>query len=130
MFTKDILFPDGSYVMIIDEIRRSKLDLKYEGPFKIIRRNHGGSYILQDNDGTLLPRNYPPLALKLISQDPIISDQAYEVQAILNHKDKGANHYYLVRWKGFDKSYDSWELVENFNDHAVIDKYWKRHNKR
>src|SRR5579871_4883880 len=55
MFTKDILFPDGSYIMVIDEIRRSKLDLKYEGPFKIIHRNHGGSYILQDNDGTLLP---------------------------------------------------------------------------
>src|SRR5579871_3778607 len=100
IFTKDILFPDGSYVMIIDEIRRSKLDPKYEGSFKIIRQNHGGSYILQDNNDTLLPQNYPPSALKLISQDPITSDQAYEVQAILDNKDKGTNHYNLVRWTG------------------------------
>ena len=130
MFMKDILFPDGSYVMIIDKTRKSKLDPIYEGPFKVIHWNHGGSYILQDNDGTLLSRNYPPSALKLISQDPITSGQSYEVQAILDHKGEGSNHKYLVRWKNFDKSYDSWESVRNFNDHDVIDQYWKHHKEK
>jgi Chromo (CHRromatin Organisation MOdifier) domain len=126
MHTEDILFLDGSYVMVIDVVRRSKLDPRYEGPFKVIRRTRGGSYVLQDNDGTLLPHNYPPSALKLISQDPIFSGQSYEVEAILDHKDKGPDRYYLVKWKNFDKSHNSWEPVTNFNDHAVIDKYWKR----
>jgi len=55
IYTQDILFPDGSYVMILDMIRRNKLDPKYEGPFKIMRQTKEGSYILQDNDGSLLP---------------------------------------------------------------------------
>ena len=66
-YTENILFPDGSYVMVMDVTKRSKLDPMFKGPFKVIRRTQGGSYILQDNDGKLLPRNYAPFALKLIS---------------------------------------------------------------
>ena len=128
--TKDILFPDRSYVMIIDVIKRSKLDPIYEGPFKVIWRTKGGSYILQYNDGRLLSRNFAPLALKLISQDPIFSDESYEIEAILDHRGEPQNREYLVRWKGFDITHDSWEPVENFNDHVVIDVYWKRRGKK
>ena len=46
MHSQDILFPDGSYVMTIDIIRWGKLDPIYEGPFKVMRRTRGGSYIL------------------------------------------------------------------------------------
>ena len=126
MYTDNILFPDGSYVMITDVTRRSKLDPIYEGPFKVIRRTHGGSYVLQDNDNALLPRNYPPSALKLISQDPIYSGQFYKIQAILDHRGEGKEREYLVQWKNFDKSHNTWEPIRNFNDHMIIDQYWKR----
>jgi hypothetical protein len=92
----------------------------------VIRQTHGGSYVLQDSDGTLLPQNYPPSSLKLISQDPILSGQSYEVEAILDHRGEEQKREYLVKWKGFDKKHNTWEPVGHFNDHAVIDKYWKR----
>lgn len=46
MYTQDILFPDGSYVMTLDVTRKNKLDPQYEGPFKVVRQIKGGSYVL------------------------------------------------------------------------------------
>src|SRR5690606_1098821 len=50
-------FPDGSYVMTIDSTRGNKLEPRYEGPFLVVRRTKGGSYILQDLTGALLTRD-------------------------------------------------------------------------
>ena len=126
VYTQDILFPEGSYVMIMDVTQKSKLDPIYEGLFKVMRHTHGGSYILQDNDGRLLSHNYLPSALKLISQDPIFSGQAYEISAILDHHDSGNHCQYLVHWKGYDKAQSTWEPIENFNDIDIINQYWKQ----
>ena len=54
MYTKNILFPDGLYIITINIIKKSKLNLIYEDPYKVIRRTHNGLYILQDHDSTLL----------------------------------------------------------------------------
>ena len=84
---EDILFPDGSYVMITDVTRRSKLDLIYESPYKVIWQTQNRSYMLQDSDSTLLLQNYSPSALKLIFQDLILSGKFYKVKAICDHRD-------------------------------------------
>ena len=123
---KDNLFPDGAYVMTIDVTKSGKLSPKYEGPYKVVRRTKGGSYILQDNTGALLPRNYPPSALKLISQDPILAGTTYEVEAVLDHRGDGQKREYLVHWKGYSKTEDTWEPIQNFQDISVINDYWKR----
>ena len=36
-------------------------------------------------------------------------EEAYEVEAILKHKGKGARHLYLVMWKGYPITEASWE---------------------
>jgi transposase InsO family protein len=123
-------FPDGAFVMVEDITRNNKMAPRYEGPFKVIRCTKGGSYVLQDNTGSLLPRNYPPSALKPISHDPITQDKSYEVEAILNHRGEDSNRQYLVKWKGYDTAHNSWEPVGNFDDVAVIDKYWQRKEER
>ena len=79
MYSQDILFPNRSYVMTIDITRWGKLDPIYKEPFKVMRRTRGRSYILQDNDSTLLFRNYSLSALKLILQNPILASKSYEV---------------------------------------------------
>ncbi|CEP14522.1 hypothetical protein [Parasitella parasitica] len=56
-------------------------------------------------------------------QDP--TEIEYEVQAILNYRDKEPN--YLVRWKGFDSSWDTWEVPANFDSKEPIKLYWSRH---
>ncbi|CEP16782.1 hypothetical protein [Parasitella parasitica] len=36
------------------------------------------------------------------------------------------NHEYLVRWKGFDASWDTWEIASNFDSKEPIKLYWSR----
>jgi hypothetical protein len=81
---------------------------------------------VQDNAGALLSRNYPPSALKLISADPVLTSESYDVEAILNHRPAAHGYEYLVRWKNFSKEHDSWEPAANFDDEATIANYWSR----
>ena len=74
----------------------------------------------------LLPRNYPPSALKLISADPVFDSESYDVDAILNHRLTPHGYEYLVRWKHYSKEHDSWEPAANFDDEATIVNYWNR----
>jgi hypothetical protein len=119
------VIPDGSYVMVRDNARRKKLDPRFEGPFKVIGKTRN-TYTLQDNSGALLPRNYPPSALKLISADPVLESASYEVDAILNHRSAAHGYEYLVRWKNYTKEHDSWEPPASFDDEATIATYWNR----
>ena len=38
----------GTIVMAIDTTREIKWDPIYEGPYEVVRKTHGGSYILRD----------------------------------------------------------------------------------
>jgi transposase InsO family protein len=117
--------PDGSYVMVRETARRKKLDPRFEGPFKVIGKS-GSAYTLQDNSGALLPRNYPPSALKLISSDPVLDSESYVVDTILNHRETTHGYEYLVRWKNYSKDHDSWEPSASFDDEVTITNYWNR----
>ena len=124
--THDLIdIPIDSYVMVRDVSRRGKLDPRFEGPFKVLGKK-GNAYTLQDNSGALLPRNYPPSALKLISADPIFESESYGVETILDHRSTEHGYEYLVRWKHYSKDHDSWEPAANFDDEDTIVKYWKR----
>ena len=116
---------DNAYVMVRDISRRNKLDPRFEGPFKVIGKSNN-TYTLQDNSGALLPRNYPPSALKLISTDPVFTSESYVVDAILNHRATKNGFEYLVRWKNYSKQHDSWEPASNFDDETTIVNYRKR----
>jgi len=73
-FTSKDPFPIGSYVMLKNATKGSKFEATFEGPFKVLRRNKGGAYILQDSTGALLPRNAAPSQMKLIDRGQLNSD--------------------------------------------------------
>ncbi len=55
----------------------------------------------------------------------------YEIAGILDHRQKknGKGYEYRVRWKDFKESEDTWEPEENFDDVAIIKRYWNQRKK-
>ena len=126
---KLVEFPVGSLVSMVTPYKTAKLDAKYVGPFKVLAKNQGGAYTLQDKTGQLLPSKYPPSLLKSVSEDPIIAgERRYEVEAIVNHRGVPGKYQYRVRWHGYTEDDDTWEDESHFDDVNVIVSYWTKRN--
>ncbi|KAG0034685.1 hypothetical protein BGZ83_004144, partial [Gryganskiella cystojenkinii] len=122
-------FADGAKVMSLDPIRGDKLAARYEGPYTVVRRTTGGSYVLKDGTGEELGRKFAPSQLKLVLDD-FEETTIYEVEKILDHREQpGEGVEYLVKWKGYEKIEDrTWEPPENFIERKCITDYWKNRN--
>lgn len=125
--------PIGSRVMTVDELRSSKFAPRYEGPFTIVECTSGGSYRLTDTDGALMSRSFAPSQLKVISapnSDDNDDKDVYVVEKIVDHRGSKLNQEYLVKWKGFDSSKNTWEPYSNFIDTDTIIQYWRKKGKK
>lgn len=47
----------------------------------------------------------------------------YEVEKIINHRRYKKRIKYLIKWKDYDDSYNSWIWEDAFNDRAIIEEY-------
>ena len=122
-----VTFKPGSYVMLKNTQKNPPTGTpKWTGPFKILSQNRGGSYVLETLDGTLHPTNAAPSLLKNISHSQS-DDQSYEIQAIINHcMTADGKTEYLVKWKNYNNTENTWEQFENFNSLEDIQDYWRR----
>jgi transposase InsO family protein len=127
-------FIPGSLVMVRDELRLDKVSPRYEGPFEVVRRNRGGSYLLKGTDGTTYSR--PACALKLVYQQPVdaLPSDHVEVETILDHRPNSSsatdNSEYLVKWKGRSATLNQWVPASDFDGPALIAAYFKNLNRR
>jgi hypothetical protein len=123
------LFQPGAVVMAIDELRTSKSQPRYTGPFFVVRRTKGGSYVLKGPDETEYRR--PPHALKLVSPDIVQEGTddsiAAVVDRILDHKidEATGSKQYLVAWDKRPTEFNQWVKESDFHDLGPIQKYWK-----
>lgn len=117
-------FPEGAMVVARVDVGLKGLRPRYEGPYKVVRRTRGGTYVLAEGDGTLLRRNYAPNQLKMIQLPTEDLPQTYEVEAVLDSRktDQGAQEY-LVKWRGYSAAHNTWEPVDNFQDLKIIEEY-------
>ena len=55
-------------------------------------------------------------------------NEEYEVEAILSHRpDKNRETTYLIKWKGYDSSENSWEPESNLTNAEEEPDDYKRH---
>ena len=55
--------------------------------------------------------------------------EEYEVEAIVNHRHYGRQRQrqYLIKWKGYPSSDNTWEPEENVHAEDLVKEYHKRH---
>lgn len=123
---KLVEYHPGDLVMIRKLDRRKGSDPLFMGPYTVLRRNKGGSYLLQDATGALYDHNIPSSHLKLISRATAVTEAeelSFEVDRIENHRGTANAREYLVRWKGDTER--TWEPAANFDDPQPIEEYWR-----
>lgn len=58
-----------------------------------------------------------------------LRNDEYEVKDIVTHKMKrGTGLVFKVRWKGYDKSHDTWEKKDNLNCPEILTTYLMANN--
>ena len=136
---KQNAIPPGAVVMLVDPKyinapgKKPKWEPKYVGPYTVVRRADNGAYVLKYANGDLLDRHIPPDQMKLISRTVRKSkrdDAIHVIELIIKHRGKPGNYQYLVKWKGYGPSYNSWEPAASFLDDHYIKEYWKQYNQR
>jgi hypothetical protein len=87
-----------------------------------------------DSTLALLSRTVPPSQVRLISipdvlDDPTLTEPSFVVERILAHRGATGKRAYLVKWKGYPTSSNSWEPFSNFDDTDCIRLYWNSKRK-
>jgi transposase InsO family protein len=130
-------FPDGSYVMIVDNLAAAALDPPYDGPFCVVRRTGHGTYVLKEPTGRIVDRNFAPEQLKhaaplpddAVADDDIEKGKHYQVTRILSHRideADGNKVKYLVNWKGYKQPTEI--TFDHFDSKKMVQAYHKKRN--
>jgi transposase InsO family protein len=98
-----------------------KFTEKYLGPYQIVEQigDHGLAYKLRLPPSVRIHPTFPISSLEpwrfrdgevpvSPTDDPFQSNDTFEVEAILDHRGRGRNREYLVKWEGYDDTENSW----------------------
>ena len=120
--------PIGTTVFILNEGIKPKLSSRYKGPFTIHSTDQNNNYILKDGTGELVIDKYPLSKLKVV--EPQINENPIcEIEKILDHKVINNERHFLIKWKEFDPSENSWEREVDIQSKKLINKYLKNLDK-
>src|SRR5271154_1993604 len=131
-----IEYEDGQKVWVSAEHLKSnqplqKLDDKWHGPFKIVKKVGSAAYELEMppnwwgrhtfNRDRLKPYTEPKYQTqkdeRLTPPAELIDDfEEYEVEAVLAKRTRVGRTEYLVCWKGYSPENDTWEPIENLKN--------------
>jgi hypothetical protein len=135
------LFHKNEWVLLSTKTLRQsrptrKFADKYLGPYQIeeVVGHHGLAYKLRLPSKLRLHSTFPISSLepyRLRSGEapsspvlnPLLPETTYEVEAILDHKGPRRNRSYLIKWKDYDTSENSWEPRKNLDDGPILQNY-------
>lgn len=131
--------PVNTIVMLVDQNKGSKMEPHYVGPYRVCKADRNNAYSLISSDGSLLGRKVPFSQMKVVSfpdaggeakgEDTewgFVPDGQFLVDKIMDHKGREGRRQFLIRWKGFDASHDTWEPEGNIHDVKCKGDYWAR----
>jgi len=113
----------GTLVRLKDEYRSSKWDPLFVGTYRIKQLMQGGSYLLEDADGSILRRLVDRPQLKVVEETATSDLPSYEVDRILDHRNDVFHREYLVAWKDYPIEEATWIDRGMFDDTAIVDVY-------
>ena len=118
-----------------------KLDWKRLGPYKVLKRIGLQAYklalpptmrhlhdtfhvsLLDSVKATTLPPRMPPPPPALYVKD---NQEYFEIENILDSKRIGRRLHYLIKWKGFLDSENSWEPLANIPARGLVKEFHRR----
>ena len=132
-------FPVNSYVLVTHPAnKRSKLHLNKTGPYRVVNFV-GSTYTLQDLVNEDKNFDIHVSSLTPFEFDPVVTDpkevaiqdaEEFYVESVLDHrgdKTKKTTMQFLVKWKGFPDSENSWEPWKNLIHNEILHNYLKEH---
>lgn len=108
------------FVKQIDELRLMNSQIQAEGEENKQKDANKISDLVRENKQLLAQIKQLKSTTTQNNSYKDSDDNQYEVEAIVNHK---KTTQYLIRWKGFDKSNDTWENESNLDCSKILKKY-------
>ncbi len=133
---KGPIFTEGEKVYLVrSNIKttrpNSKLDFKKHGPFKIKEKKSEVVYELELPKGSRLhPRFHvsllepAPQHLPIQKEFKTLEEEEYEVEKIIGERTQGDEWQYLVKWKGYDNTENTWEPVGHLKNARLTLERW------
>lgn len=116
----------GASVMVRNLLKASKADVDYLGPFTVFEETRAGTFRLIDGDGKPYVHTVPADQLKATGPLFVAAEAtAYEIDTLLDHRQRNGKQEFLVKWKNYPLDEASWEPYENFVDTAIVQEYWQ-----
>ena len=143
----DVKFTQGDLELVrskelLDAAEIGKLRDRWEGPFKVIKEANPNAYLLKVAkrfrfDPTVNVDRLRPYVVRAgapAQPGPIpgAAHDVYEAEAVLNHKLIGPSRrvHYLVHWRGYPSSEDTWEPAEHLRGCVLLTDYEQTRSRR
>ena len=114
-----------------------KLDFKKLGPFKILEKVSSVNYRLQlPKESRLHPVFHISLLEPAKGNTPLATNaelqpenelDVYEVEEILDQRLAGKQEQYLIKWKGYEHTENTWEPAKNLSCQELLEEFRRRH---
>ncbi len=120
-------FEVGTKVMLKSLKLLPKLNELYMGPYTVHEQTKNKNYILINSKHELLRDSVLLSRIKVIPKE-VTDPTYYNIEKILKDRLKNGIRQFLVKWKGYDSSHNSWEPASVFVSPQIIENYWTTKN--